>query len=169
MARDARGARALISPVTLDDISSAVAAAARDGRALRIAGRGTWLDAGGPVDASDVLSLGSYSGIADYVPGDLTITVRAGTPLAEIASATREQGQWLPLDPPGSPDGTIGATVATGSYGPLATAFGRPRDQVLGIEFVSGTAPPQPVGPRLKTPTAISIERASRPGSHRRG
>ncbi len=148
-ARGARGARALISPATLDDISSAVAAAARDGRALRIAGRGTWLDAGGPVDASDVLSLGSYSGITDYVPGDLTITVRAGTPLAEIASATREQGQWLPLDPPGSPDGTIGATVATGSYGPLATAFGRPRDQVLGIEFVSGTGEVITVGSRV--------------------
>jgi glycolate oxidase FAD binding subunit len=83
------------------------------------------------------------------VPGDLTITVRAGTPLAEIATATREHGQWLPLDPPGSPDGTIGATVATGSYGPLATAFGRPRDQVLGLESVSGTGEVITVGSRV--------------------
>jgi glycolate oxidase FAD binding subunit len=149
MARDARGARALIAPDTLDGISSAVAAAASEGRPLRIVGRGSWLDAGGPVAASDVLSLASHSGIVDYVPGDLTITVRAGTPLVDIAAATREHGQWLPLDPPGSPDGTIGATVATGSYGPLATAFGRPRDQVLGLESVSGTGEVITVGSRV--------------------
>lgn len=149
MARDASGTRALIAPDTLASISSAVIAAASGGRALRLAGRGSWLDAGGPVEAGDVLSLASYSGITDYVSGDLTITVRAGTSLAEIASATRENGQWLPLDPPGSADGTIGATVSTGSYGPLVTAFGRPRDQVLGIEFVSGTGEVITVGSRV--------------------
>lgn len=149
MARDAGGARALIAPDTLAGISAAVTAAASSGSALRLAGRGSWLDAGGPVEAGDVLSLSAYSGITDYVPGDLTITVRAGTPLAEIARATGENDQWLPLDPPGSADGTIGATVSTGSYGPLVTAFGRPRDQVLGIEFVSGTGEVITVGSRV--------------------
>lgn len=139
----------MTAPVTLDDISARIAAAADGGLALRIAGRGTWLDAGGPVKASDTLSLASYSGIVDYVPGDLTITARAGTPLSEIAQATREHGQWLPLDPPGAPDGSIGATIATGSYGPLATAFGRPRDQVLGLESVSGTGEVITVGARV--------------------
>ena len=149
MARNSGGESGLIAPTTLQEISATVEAAGRDGRALRIAGRGSWLDAGGPVDAPETLSIGSYSGVTDYVPGDLTITVRAGTPLSEIAAVTREHGQWLPLDPPGSPDGTIGATVATGSYGPLATAFGRPRDQVLGIEFVSGTGEVITVGSRV--------------------
>lgn len=136
-------------PVTLEEIAGHVSAAAAERRPLRIAGRGSWLAAGGPVDAAETLSLASYSGITDYVPGDLTITVRAGTPLSEIAAATLENGQWLPLDPPGSPDGSIGATVATGSYGPLATAFGRPRDQVLGLEFVSGTGEVITVGSRV--------------------
>jgi len=139
----------MIAPDTLDGISSTVAAAASAGRALRLAGRGSWLDAGGPVAASETLSLAAYSGIVDYVPGDLTITVRAGTTLADVATATRENGQWLPLDPPGSPDGTVGATVATGSYGPLATGFGRPRDQVLGLESVSGTGEVITVGSRV--------------------
>lgn len=139
----------MTATLTLNAVASRVAAAAESGRALRIAGRGGWLDAGAPVTSRDTLSLASYSGIVDYVPGDLTITVRAGTPLSEIAAVTREHGQWLPLDPPGSPDGTIGATVATGSYGPLATAFGRPRDQVLGLEFVSGTGEVITVGSRV--------------------
>jgi glycolate oxidase FAD binding subunit len=72
------------------------------------------------------------------VPGDLTLTVRAGTPLSEIERVTREHEQWLPLDPYGSSDGTIGATLATASAGPLASNFGLPRDLLLGLEFVNG-------------------------------
>jgi glycolate oxidase FAD binding subunit len=139
----------MTGPATLEEIAARVSAAVGARRPLRITGRGSWLAAGGPVDAAETLSVASYSGIADYVPGDLTITVRAGTPLSEIAAATMENGQWLPLDPPGSLDGSIGATVATGSYGPLATAFGRPRDQVLGLEFVSGTGEVITVGSRV--------------------
>lgn len=139
----------MIAPASLEEIASAVAGAARNERPLRIVGRGSWLDAGGAVQAADSLSLASYSGIVNYVPGDLTITVHAGTTLTEIATATGTHGQWLPLDPAGRGDGTIGATVSTGSYGPLASAFGRPRDQVLGIEFVSGTGEIITVGSRV--------------------
>jgi glycolate oxidase FAD binding subunit len=76
----------------------------------------------------------------EYEAGDLVLTARAGTSLAEIERATAAEGQWLPLDPPGAPEGTLGATVATATAGPLASAFGTPRDQVLGCEFVTGGA-----------------------------
>jgi glycolate oxidase FAD binding subunit len=105
---------------------------------VRIAARSTWLDAGRPVRAVNTLSLRDDSGIVAYVPGDLTLTVRAGTSLSEIEHVTREHDQWLPLDPYGSPDGTIGATIATASAGPLSTGFGLPRDLLLGLEFVNG-------------------------------
>jgi glycolate oxidase FAD binding subunit len=88
--------------------------------------------------ADKSLSLREDCGVVSYVPGDLTLTLRAGTPLAEIERVTREHGQWLPLDPYGSPDGTIGATIATASAGPLASTFGLPRDLLLGLEFVNG-------------------------------
>ena len=105
---------------------------------MRIAGAGGWLDAGRPVRADDVLSVAAHTGIVEYTPGDLTLTARAGTTLAEIASVTRAERQWLALDPFGSPGGTLGATVATASAGPLAHMFGTPRDNVLGLEFVTG-------------------------------
>ena len=41
-------------------------------------------------------------GIVEYEPGDLTLTARAGTTLAEIARRPRAHGQWLALDPFGS-------------------------------------------------------------------
>ena len=105
---------------------------------LRIAGRSHWMDAGRPSNATRILSLANHSGVVDYVPGDLTITVRGGTTLDELQRITRAEGQWFPLDPFGSSDGTIGGTIATGSFGPLAHGFGRARDLVLGIEFVTG-------------------------------
>ena len=122
--------------------SESVAAAVKESfssrRPLRIAGSGSWLDAGRPVKAEQTLSLRDERGVSAYVPADLTITVRGATSLAEVDAAARERNQWLPLDPYGSRDGTIGATIATASAGPLSSNFGLPRDLVLGLEFVNG-------------------------------
>lgn len=106
---------------------------------LRIVGNGHWLDAGRPVQDADTLSVAGDDAIVEYVASDLTLTARAGASLASIARVTRAEGQWLALDPYGSSTGTLGATIATGSAGPLAHAFGTPRDNVLGIEAVTGT------------------------------
>lgn len=142
MARGAVGA--FVSARTASESATAVADRVRSARAarspLRIVGGGHWLDAGRPSRAVDPLSLASAAGIVEYEPGDLTLTARAGTTLADIARITRAEAQWLPLDPFGSAGGTLGATVATSSAGPLGAAFGTPRDQVLGCEIVTGTA-----------------------------
>lgn len=119
-------------------MSEIVREAVSAGTPLRISGKATWIDAGRPVSAERIASLAAHSGVVQYTPGDLTITVRSGTTLGDIEAITAEKSQWLPLDPFGSRDGTIGATIATGSFGPLAHAFGRARDLVLGIEFVTG-------------------------------
>ena len=119
-------------------IADRVRDAAVRGARLRIVGAGTWLEAGRPVDSTEQLSLAAHSGIVEYTPGDLTLTARAGTTLREIHDAVALHGQWLALDPFGSDDGTLGATLATASAGPLATRFGTPRDLALGLEFVSG-------------------------------
>jgi glycolate oxidase FAD binding subunit len=114
--------------------------AARAARtSLRLAGGGHWLGAGRPCRATATIDLAGDAGIVEYEPGDLTLTVRAGTSLGELARVTRAEGQWLPLDPFGPAEGTIGATIATASAGPLASAFGTPRDHVLGCEVVTGT------------------------------
>lgn len=105
---------------------------------LRVVAGCTWLDAGRPVRAHARLDAMADAGIVEYVPGDLTLTARAGTTLAELERATAAERQWLPLDPFGSDAGTLGATVATGSSGPLAHGFGAVRDNVLGVEIVTG-------------------------------
>lgn len=124
--------------MSTEAVVSAIKKSAKDRAPLRISGRSTWLDAGRPVRAEKPLSLEGDNGVVSYVPGDLTLTVRAGTTLSEIERITGEHDQWLPLDPYGSNDGTIGATIATASAGPLSSSFGLPRDLLLGLEFVNG-------------------------------
>jgi glycolate oxidase FAD binding subunit len=106
---------------------------------LRIVGRGTWLDAGRPVADGQRVALDGLTGIVDYTPGDLTLTARAGTTLAEIAEATAANGQWLALAPWGGDVGSLGAAAATASAGPMSGALGTPRDNVIGLEVVTGT------------------------------
>ena len=126
----------------IPESAAAVAARVRDARAtrtpLRIVGARQWLDAGRPCRAANELSLVALRGVTEYERGDFTITARAATPLAEIDAVTAREGQWLALQPFGSADGTIGATIATASWGPLASAYGTPRDQLLGCEVVTG-------------------------------
>ena len=121
-----------------DTIGERIRDASVRGAPLRIVGAATWLDAGRPVEASDMLSLAGDAGIVEYTPGDLTLTARAGTTLQEIRETVATHNQWLALDPFGTDAGTIGATIATASAGPLATRFGTPRDLALGLEFVDG-------------------------------
>jgi glycolate oxidase FAD binding subunit len=116
---------------------------------IRIVGAGNWLDAGRTVSARRVLSTSRLSGIVDYVPGDLVLTARAGTTLGELADITAKHGQWFALDPYGRSSGTLGATIATASSGPLATGFGRARDLVLGIAAVTGNGQHIRVGGRV--------------------
>ena len=129
----------LLVPPSVAAVREAVREAVSNGVGLRIAGSGSWLDANRPVRSAAPLSTSALAGIIEYVPGDLTLTARAGTTLAEIDAGTAEHAQWLTLDPFGLESGTLGATVATASYGPLAHHFGTPRDVVLGVEFVSGS------------------------------
>jgi glycolate oxidase FAD binding subunit len=148
MARGAVGAaggdtidRAGMTTIAVDSVDALrdrVRDAADRRAALRVIGGGTWLDAGRPVVTTESLSTRELTGITEYVPGDLTLTARAGTTLEEIRLATASHGQWFALDPHGSDTGTLGATIATASAGPLSTSFGGPRDLMLGVEFVTG-------------------------------
>lgn len=143
MTREAGGIAAVTPSATSIEAGTArvlelVRAAREHGTPIRIRGADTWLQAGRPVRATQTLSLADDTGIVEYVPGDLTLTARAGTRLSDIIAATGAHEQWLPLDPWGGDAGTLGATVSTATTGPHAHAMGLPRDVVLGVEMVSG-------------------------------
>lgn len=122
------------------DISAAVRDAVASHGAVRAVGSGTWLF-GGPIATHHerTIVVRSHSGIIDYTPGDLVITVHAGTTLQELAAVTGEHGQMLAIAPYGAAQATIGAVVATATAAPLAYDDLAVRDLVLGVTLVTGT------------------------------
>lgn len=122
----------------LHQIVERIRAAAVDATPLRIRGGGT-KDFYGETPQGELLDVRPLSGITSYEPSELVVTVRAGTPLAELEAALAEKGQCLPFEPPcfGS-NGTVGGMVAAGLSGPARASVGSVRDYVLGTTLVNG-------------------------------
>jgi glycolate oxidase FAD binding subunit len=130
-------------------LAEVVKAAYAESRPLRIVGSGTWLHGGGPFADATPLSVREQAGVVEYIPGDLVITVRAGTTLAELAAITGEHGQTLALTPYGAPHATIGAVVATAATAPLPLGELAVRDLVLGLTAIGGTGDVMHAGGRV--------------------
>ena len=127
------------TPGSVSEIQAAVRSAAGAGRPLIPAGRQRWLQGGGWLERDGmILATTGLDSICEYEPADLTITADAGIGVDDLAAAVATNGQWLPLDTPGSQGGTLGAAVATGGFGPLRECYGATRDNVLGVEVVTG-------------------------------
>ncbi|MDQ0033792.1 glycolate oxidase FAD binding subunit [Variovorax boronicumulans] len=122
----------------LHQIVERIRAAAADATPLCIRGGGT-KDFYGEALQGDTLDTTALAGVTSYEPSELVVTVRAGTPLAELEAALAEKGQCLPFEPPhfGS-DGTVGGMVAAGLSGPARASVGAVRDYVLGATLVNG-------------------------------
>ena len=129
---------------TLAPIADRVRAAAADQTPLRIRGGGT-KDFHGLALHGEVLDTRGLSGILSYEPSELVVTVRAGTPLAELEAVLAEQGQCLPFEPPHFARGdhrvaTVGGMVAAGLSGPSRASVGAVRDYMLGVTLLNGRA-----------------------------
>jgi glycolate oxidase FAD binding subunit len=128
--------------MTDQDLAATLCDRVRDasvgGRPLRIHGHDSKRFLGHVGDA-EPLDVSGHRGIVRYEPTELVMTVRAGTPLAEIESALADQGQMLAFEPPHFDGrGTIGGAVASGLGGPRRPWGGAPRDLLLGVTLIDG-------------------------------
>ncbi len=116
--------------------------AAASGTALRIRGGGS-KDFYGESLQGEVLDVSGLCGVISYEPSELVVTVRAGTPLAELEALLASQGQCLPFEPPhfglgAEKRATVGGMVASGLSGPARASVGAVRDFVLGVVLLNG-------------------------------
>jgi glycolate oxidase FAD binding subunit len=90
-----------------------------------------------PQDGHCLLDLTPYRGIINYQPAELVVTVRAGTPLAELEAELAANEQMLAFEPPHYAGmATVGGCVAAGLAGPRRMAAGGVRDFVLGVRLL---------------------------------
>lgn len=126
-------------PRSLAELVRAVTSSAVGGGLIAIEGGKTklgWLRAAqGPEVVIDTRGL---DGVVEHAQGDMTATVRAGTPLSQLQTALREKGQRLAVDPPLGPDraATVGGIFSTDDAGPGRIANGSLRDLVIGATVV---------------------------------
>jgi len=122
----------------IEQFKERILAAAANRQPLRIRGGGT-KDWYGQTPVGELLDTRAYSGVVAYDPTELVITVRSGTPLAEVEAILAEQNQMLAFEPPHfGPGATIGGMVASGLSGPGRVAVGATRDFVLGVVLMDG-------------------------------
>lgn len=135
-----------IRPDSADALAAIVAEAARDGTRLRLRGGGSKDAVGAPTPDARIVDMRGFSGVVDYDPPELVLTVKAGTPLAEIQALVADKGQMLAFDPfdhgailgGAVGEATIGGVVAAGVAGPTRVSRGAARDHLLGFVGVSG-------------------------------
>ena len=87
--------------------------------------------------------------VIDYPAADMTITVQAGITLASLRAVLAEQGQRLAVDAPHPDRATLGGIFATNTSGPRRFGAGRPRDQIIGVSFVTADGTPVKGGGRV--------------------
>ena len=124
----------------LDAVTDQIRQARATSTLLRVRGGGS-KDFVGASLQGEVLDTRALCGIVSYEPTELVVTVRAGTPLADLEAALREKNQCLPFEPPhfGAADhATVGGMVAAGLSGPARASAGAARDYVLGTRFING-------------------------------
>ena len=134
---DGLSPRLVVRPGCAAEVSACVKVCSERRAAVVPAGRMTWLECGNPLRGVEVvLSLDRMQRIIDYSPPDLTASVEAGVTLGAFNALTKQERQWLPLDPPGFRCASLGAVVACNSSGALRLGFGTPRDYVIGLRLV---------------------------------
>jgi glycolate oxidase FAD binding subunit len=74
------------------------------------------------------------TGIVDHQPEEMTVTVRAGTPVAELHAVLAERGQRTALPERG---GTVGGALAAGENDIRALGRGLVRTALLQVRYVS--------------------------------
>ena len=141
---------AVVFPESAEEVRAVVRAAIATGVRLLPAGNGRWPCAGGwGREAQAIVSTARMDGVVHYEPADLTLTAGAGLGMRALGGLADRHGQWLPMDAPGCGDGTLGSAVASGVSGPLQGRYGGVRDNVLGLEVVTGDARILQIGGRV--------------------
>ncbi|MEK1829387.1 FAD-dependent oxidoreductase [Priestia megaterium] len=125
-----------IKPTSEQEITAVLKYATEHGKKSSLKGtvqKRVW----GLIDTADLLlSLTEYSGIVEHTVGDMTVTVKAGTPFGELQTYLKTYNQQVSLDPALGEYATIGGVIAANESGPKRLSYGSARDAVIGMRVV---------------------------------
>ncbi len=117
-----------IAPQTPEQLADALHSLSTEDRTIGL-GNSPW-----PADAN--IATRCMKRLLEYDPRDLTVSVEAGMPFAELEQILAEHRQMLPLDPIWR-DATVGGVVAANLSGPRRRLYGTARDMIIGMTFAT--------------------------------
>ncbi|MGN7176693.1 FAD-binding oxidoreductase [Paenibacillus sp. FSL R5-0490] len=127
----------VVFPETEEEIAAVLKHADSNGLTITIMGGGTKRGFGGLTEKTDILlSLEKYTGIVEHTPGDMTLTVKAGTRFKDLQDYLAQHNQKISLDPYWPENATIGGIIAANESGPKRLGYGSARDAVIGLRTV---------------------------------
>jgi glycolate oxidase FAD binding subunit len=135
-----------IKPRDAKELRQSVEWALNEGVTLDVRGEGSKLALGKPMQCAQVLDLSGISGIVDYAPEELVVTLRAGTPMREVEALLAQRNQMLAFEPPDMGpllgrepgQGTLVGAVMGNLAGSRRLSAGAARDHLLGFSGVNG-------------------------------
>src|ERR1700732_1108897 len=134
-----------IKPREAKELRQAVEWALNDGVTLDVRCQGSKRALGKPMRCDQVLALSGLSGVVDYAPEELVVTLRAGTPISEVEALLAQRNQMLAFEPPdlgalrgleGGRGTLVGAMMGTPA-GSRRVSAGAARDHLLGFSGVN--------------------------------
>ena len=151
----------VVVPENREQVSDVMRWAAESGLTVFPRGGGTKIVLGNPPEAVGlVLDLSRLNRVIDYQPGDMTATVEAGITLEALQRELAAARQFVPLESPLSARATVGGTLSTALSGPMAHAYGPPRDWLIGVGVVGADGVATKAGGRVvKNVTGYDLNR----------
>lgn len=127
-----------VTPAHSQEAAAVLREASAHSRLVNVRGAGTKTRMGGPAQPADLtLSTSALRRVLVYEPKDLTLSVEAGLPWAELTALLAAEKQMLPLDPPHAARATAGGVVLANCSGPRRRQYGAARDMVIGMTYVT--------------------------------
>ncbi|WP_251554641.1 FAD-binding oxidoreductase [Neobacillus muris] len=127
-----------VYPQTEAEIAGVLKFANDNVKKVAVIGGGTKRGFGGSEEESAdiLLSMANFKGVVEHTIGDMTLTIKAGTPFKEVQDFLEGCNQKIPLDPYTPKYATIGGVVAANDSGPKRLGYGSARDAVIGMRVV---------------------------------
>lgn len=126
-----------VAPPDVNALVSVLREASASRSVVQVVGGGTRQGYGSPPPFDIALHMTGFSGIEEWDPDDLTVTVGAGTPVADLEAelAGRSQTAVLPEVPGAS---TVGGVVAAGMSSLRRGRLLGTRERMLEVRLVTG-------------------------------
>ena len=155
----------MLTPTSEIQSADIIRNAAAERSTLAIIGNNTRSGFGNRIEATQTLSSRNITGIVAYNPAEMVMTVKSGTPVADVEAALSASNQMMAFEPmdqraimatTGEP--TIGGIFAANVSGPRRYVAGAARDSLLGIRFINGQGEAIKAGGRvMKNVTGLDL------------